>query len=210
MYWEAAQPCLQGCATGRDATFAWNYVDLRFRPDHTLRLSASLKRDELVLCVHGAGSGRAPSDVGATGLATARSCGTCAETGCFRHGAALSAPAGRQAFLVDEAWPEFRDHGLTVRHGGGSLGLPLQGRLARRSSWPTAGFGPVRAAPLAALMRSLAMRCAPQGAARRLAALATRVPVLATAACGLDGPSVTTVAALDAPGLTDAPRLVLR
>ncbi len=175
--------------SGRDATVAWNYVDLRFRPDRTLHVSAQVTRDELVVRFHRAGvGGTAAPDADQDGddvdHGTVRSCGTCAETGCFRHEDAPIAPAGRQAFLVDEAWPEFRDHVMAVRLGDSgrddsgqddsgrgdcSLGMPFPGGLARRSDWPTAGFGRVMATPLAASMRSLAMRRAPQGAPRRRA-----------------------------------------
>jgi vancomycin resistance protein YoaR len=34
---------------GRDATVAWNYIDLRFRPSAPLRIEAFLTRDELVV-----------------------------------------------------------------------------------------------------------------------------------------------------------------
>ena len=44
---------------------------------------------------------------------------------------------------------------------------------------------------------------------RLLAARAAGVPLLATAACGLDGPGGTCIAPLDATGLTDRLRLVL-
>ena len=36
-------------ASGRDATLAWNYVDLRFAPDREMRLSARLDRESLVI-----------------------------------------------------------------------------------------------------------------------------------------------------------------
>ena len=36
-------------ANGRDATVAWNYVDLRFRPRQVLRIAARVTRDDLVI-----------------------------------------------------------------------------------------------------------------------------------------------------------------
>src|SRR5438874_1576455 len=36
-------------ADGRDATVAWNYVDLRFRPRDAMRIEAQVTRDELIV-----------------------------------------------------------------------------------------------------------------------------------------------------------------
>jgi len=87
---------------GRDATVAWNYVDLRFRPVQALQLSVRLTADELVVRL--------------LGVAGARPAAWDAPSGDDRpqaqssHGRRPDSPAGRQAFLVDEAWPEFVGH----------------------------------------------------------------------------------------------------
>ena len=60
-------------ASGRDATLAWNYVDLRFAPDREMRLSARLDRESLVIRLLGTrenggaagASGRDPRHAGA-------------------------------------------------------------------------------------------------------------------------------------------------
>ena len=74
---------------GRDATVAWNYVDLRVRVPITLRLEVKLEDGDLVVRFLGpAGAAKAePTVVLAPTLppTTARSCGTCNETACFRH-----------------------------------------------------------------------------------------------------------------------------
>jgi vancomycin resistance protein YoaR len=74
---------------GRDATVAWNYVDLRLKPPITLRLQVKLEDGDLVVRFLGpAGAARAePTVITAPTLPpiTARSCGTCNETACFRH-----------------------------------------------------------------------------------------------------------------------------
>src|ERR1700730_4037930 len=80
-------------AVGRDATVAWNYVDLRFRAPAAMRIDVRMTRDELVIRF------RAPHDVTASTVirphiarteqghvgAVARTCATCGEKGCFRH-----------------------------------------------------------------------------------------------------------------------------
>lgn len=189
-------------AIGRDATIAWNYVDLRFAPEQTLRLSARLDRTSLAIRLLAApgkavrrGAAARDSEVD---LAVARSCGSCDEVDCFLHEAgarAPSAPADRQVFLVDEAWPEFRDYVEGARRAGDALGLPIDGAALRlsRYAWPTDGFARTRSAPLAALARSLALRrVGVQGAARRSAELAAADRIAASLA-RLLSPDVTAI-----------------
>jgi hypothetical protein len=167
-------------ALGRDATVAWNYVDLRFRPRHPLRIEARLTRDDLVIRFRGR-RGSAPLLTGSETAATAsqpiaRSCATCGEVSCFHHEhhAAHAVEAGRTAYLVDENWPEFQDY-VTRTHGAGDVfGQPIDGarwRLARYR-WRTDGFARAGAASIPALRRMIAIRRAPtQGPARRTAEL---------------------------------------
>ena len=78
-------------ALGRDATVAWNYVDLRFRPPADFSLTAQVTADALIVRLHGlpgaAASRRAIEQVGETSTPelAAESCASCNETGCFRH-----------------------------------------------------------------------------------------------------------------------------
>lgn len=170
---------------GRDATVAWNYVDLRFRPAQTLQLSVRLTADELVVRLLGIGGARpvTPDAPPGDDRPQVQSCDACAQTGCFRHrrqpDSSPNSLTGRLAFLVDEAWPEFVGHVAGVKQGYSSLGLPLSGAWRRpaRYAWPTGGFEHAAAAPVAALQRSLTLRLASPGAARRRAeaAGATRI-----------------------------------
>jgi hypothetical protein len=178
-------------AAGRDATVAWNYVDLRFCPQTPMLLEARVERDELVLrlrrraddVVEVGDPARAPGLRVRTVLRTAaaraaHTCGTCTETTCYRHeGLAeddcATKAAGRTAYLVDETWGEFKDYVARTRTGEDVLGLPLDGarwRLARYR-FDTNGFGSVGTATAAALRRTLALRGAGQGPKRRQAEL---------------------------------------
>lgn len=180
-------------AEGRDATVAWNYVDLRFRSEIALFLEAKVERDELVLrlkrgpLTHEAPSLLQPSAGAKDGpslrvrtvlrdgtapLVHAQSCGSCNETTCFRHerNNECERPSGqRTAFLVDENWSEFRDSVMRQRTERDVLGLPLDGARLRlaRYRWPTNGFGRVGSAPIATLKRALAIRGKAQGPERR-------------------------------------------
>ncbi len=169
-------------ALGRDATVAWNYVDLRFRPPSALFLEARVERDELVLRLRQrpamAAEAAKPALRVRTVLRTdapqraAQTCGTCTETTCFRHEQAEECERhgdGRTAFLVDENWGEFKDYVAHTRTNKDVLGMPLDGarwRLARYR-WATEGFDRVGAASVAAVRRALAIRGKAQGPARR-------------------------------------------
>jgi hypothetical protein len=181
-------------AVGRDATVAWNYVDLRFRPKGAMLIEAKLTADALVLRFRGGpdevpavASGTRPRTLrvreDALPLATpgaapkVRTCSTCDQIKCFRHDAAHrpTPEAGvRTAFLLDENWPEFQAYVAEARRGRDVLGVPFDGgRLTPpRYRWPAEGFGHTGSAGLAALARAWAIRRAgAQGPARREAEL---------------------------------------
>jgi len=171
-------------AAGRDATVAWNYVDLRFRSRAAVRIDARVTRDELLIRFRArstAASDTATRPRFAPGepahpAAAARSCATCGETGCFRHEnhnedhGADETDIGRRAFLVDENWPEFQAYVERLHRAGDAFGLPLDGATwcLARYRWKRPAFAQVGSAPLQALRRAVAVRRAPaQGAARR-------------------------------------------
>jgi hypothetical protein len=152
-------------ASGRDATVAWNYVDLRFQSAVPLLLRVRLTARELV--VELLAQTERPQLAFAPLPDTrphAQSCETCDETTCFRHGAAAS--EGKRAVLVDEFWPEFDEY-VT----GDLLCLPMKGQP--QYGWSTAKFARVRTATLATVWRAWSMRRTPQGPKRRALELAT-------------------------------------
>lgn len=184
-------------ARGRDATVAWNYVDLRFAAPREMMLRVVVERDALVVQLrealappppYGEVEARSASDGGRSsdggpppgmlrippqggGAREAQSCGTCDETSCFRHEASFAIQAGRTAFLVDENWPEFRAYVSGAKKDSDVLALPLDGARwrAARYAWPRNGFTRVETATLAALLRSLSLRFAKPGPETRAA-----------------------------------------
>jgi VanW like protein/Glycosyl transferases group 1 len=179
---------------GRDATVAWNYVDLRFAAPQPMMLRVTVEQDALVVqlrsppvkgeversrsdlsdgvdnAVPPPDALRAPTSPQGGG----ESCGTCDQTSCFRHEGGRAAPAGRTAFLVDENWPELRAFVARERGEGDLLALPLDGarwRLARYR-WETDGFARVTPATAAALWQSFKLRRAKDGPQRRQAEIA--------------------------------------
>ncbi|MDB5431451.1 MAG: hypothetical protein JWP35_2567 [Caulobacter sp.] len=169
---------------GRDATVAWNYVDLRFRSRRPLRIEARLSADTLVMRVWGrAGAvvGDAPAAV-ADVVVTApsgpvpRSCSSCQEIACFRHEAKLAmVSAGRRVWLVDDNPPELRRWASETVGAEDVLGLPLDGARWKldRYRWETAGFRRAADAAPAALIRAAQVRrLASRGPERRAAEIA--------------------------------------
>lgn len=156
---------------GRDATVAWNYVDLRFvSPEPRLLrvvLGARTLTVRLLARAPAPAMNRAPAgDATSQPAGVAERCSDCDQADCFlhEHGARTAQAAGRAAFLVDEAWPELIDYVRDAAGVGGLLAAPDFRR------WPRKGFAAAREAPLASAMRSLGWRLTPpQGAARRSA-----------------------------------------
>ena len=194
-------------AQGRDATVAWNYVDLRFAAKRRLLISARLDGDDLVVRLLGAGEpasqgrqarvAKAAATPEAAGLAP-RSCGTCEEVDCHRREAdrpAKPASGRLQAFLVDEAWPEFRAYVAAAREDGARLGRPFAGGRfgLGRYDWTIDGFERPTNASVAALRRTLALRSAGRNGSRARRAELASAEDLAKALARLLTPDVTAV-----------------
>lgn len=166
-------------ANGRDATVAWNYVDLRFRAPHDLLLKVSLTRDELVVQLFAKTPKKtfaiAPLET-STPLriisdVAAHSCASCGQTACFRHREPHVADE-KTALLLDERWPEWERFARSQCDA--DLLVPLRtetfwGKRAPRS-WKTEGFARVFEAPFPALQRALRARHLKNQGAPRLEA----------------------------------------
>ena len=181
-------------ADGRDATVAWNYVDLRFEAPAPMRLSVRLTERDLIvsLLTPSAPIARRSADPAPAAappdIDDAASCATCDETDCHLHGAGVGAPGlltGRRGFVVDEHWPEFAAYVDAERQPADVICAPDFRR------WSAAGFGERFAATSQGLIRSLGWRLTPpQGAARRSADARSTAAVAAALARRL-APDVT-------------------
>lgn len=74
-------------AIGRDATVAWNYVDLRFVSAQDIRLTAQLDGDGLIVSFGAASESKqeATQATPSQQRSSARSCASCGEIKCFRY-----------------------------------------------------------------------------------------------------------------------------
>ena len=172
---------------GRDATVFWNYVDLRFRARHAVRIEARLTADTLIVRFWAPAAARdvvTVSDAGAGaavrgGLAARATgdCATCAVEQCFRHVALhrTAAVAERTAFLLDAHWPEYDSYVASVAERRDVLIVPIDGRRRRMSKyrWDTSGVDTVVENPVLTLVRAYRSRgVARQGAERQRLLLA--------------------------------------
>ena len=167
---------------GRDATVAWNYIDLRFRPSQPVRIDARLTEDALLIRLSGGQPGHSPRRLPMLAARAdcpvldpqAHSCVSCTAP-CFRREAQERPGEGHTAFLVDERWPEFQAYLARTRTSEDMLGIPLDGARwhQARYAWDTRGYAHVGAATWQTVARSLAgRRMADSGAARRRAEMA--------------------------------------
>jgi hypothetical protein len=155
--------------SGRDATVAWNYVDLRFRAPQDMRLKVQLSATTLTVQLFGREELRtnaAPEpDHDHRPQLHAHDCGSCGETSCHRHEGLMNKEEarrvlGRTAFLLDEAWPEFRTYVEQRRAQGDRIGFPLDGNRWNkpRYAWPTEGFDRPVTATFASLFHAFRAR----------------------------------------------------
>lgn len=169
-------------AQGRDATVAWNYIDLRFRPRADLQLRVILTTAELQVSIHAHEGAFAPvrnhtpKSVAVPGIFSDHACESCGNTRCFRHDPPTVKLETRSAtaYLLDNAWPEFKDYVARLHVETDMLAIPMDGARWRKPqyAWPTAGFKTVQTAMLATLIRAARSRqLAAQGAARQRAML---------------------------------------
>ena len=164
---------------GRDATVAWNYVDLRFRNSRSLMLRVQLSADALDVSLFAASADDVHGGFDESVIErqdALETCGTCNEVSCFRHERETAVTHGRTAYLVSEAWPEFAAYVARERQAHDTLCIPLDGARfgVTRYNWRTRGFGDIVTASAIVLQHGVAVRrTKAQGALRRLAELET-------------------------------------
>lgn len=159
---------------GRDATVFWNYVDVRLRSPHAIRIEAKLDPEYLSVRFRGERKGNNKLHKLLRAVVHAdqpRSCATCEMNDC--HSVVIRSSDenfGKTAFLVDDVWPEFDEYVQGVRTDRDQIFLPLDGERFRKSNyaWTTNGFGTVNQSLLTTAIRSYRSRkLAAQGAARQ-------------------------------------------
>ncbi len=165
----------------RDATVAWNYVDLRFASRRALLVRVELTKDRLTVRLLSRERGEAFTSGAQIQERTflrqvAQSCATCGEADCYQHEAGARRKDSRVAFLVDEYWPEYDAFVSKERTAQDVFCVPIEGRFWRRPQygWATEGFRRIVTAPLTTLKRSLKVRkLAAQGGLRQTTFLNT-------------------------------------
>lgn len=164
---------------GRDATVFWNYVDLRFRSEHPVRIETELTSDHLLIKFRGTKQERPTlHQIQKTAkIDHVNSCASCGMDDCFRSvKPEANIDFGKTAYLVDEFSSEFNDYIQGNRSEKDVMLLPLDGKRFNRSNyaWNTNGFSRVGQSAYITAVRSIkSRRLAAQGAARQRNLLAT-------------------------------------
>ena len=97
-----------GMEAGRDATVAWNYVDLRFRSDQPFSIEAFLTTTELVVRIRKERVRARQELVLINQRTVANSCATCGQAGCHNwHRVDRKELSGGVAWLLSQWSPEF-------------------------------------------------------------------------------------------------------
>jgi len=146
----------------RDATIKWNYLDLRFRAAHPLRIEVELTGKKLLIRLRGTGQQK-PHAAWREVIRPAsplRDCYSCGQAACASH--RVVEPVTRQpaAFLLDERWPEYDGYLAQTADANDVFLCPVDTRILRKRNyaWNLAGFGRVRTFTLHTLLRALAVR----------------------------------------------------
>ena len=102
---------------GRDATVAWNYIDLRFRPKAAIRIQVHLTAQDLSVrflaeqtVTSNTSQAVARPTLPQVLNPIAHTCTDCGVSECFRHIDPQTTAQSKSAYLLDECWPEFLLH----------------------------------------------------------------------------------------------------
>jgi VanW like protein len=164
----------------KDATVAWNYIDLRFSPATDVVLEAKLTEKELIVSLRSKQPIRKLIPLKLAGSSRNRiksdehSCPSCGETSCFRHKSIAYLPQltgdEKSAFIVDEVWPEFQAWIASSHTDQDCLITPIDGDRWRQPqyAWNVVGFDSVRHATTQTLLRAYRSRKVSRYGAARL------------------------------------------
>lgn len=146
---------------GKDATVAWNHIDLRVRAKSDLRLSVKLTPEALVVELF---SSQKQTNSFVPFLKKlppsrpiANSCETCGDLNCFRHIDEEPVKVS-SAWLLDSVWPEFDRYATEVSNSNDRFFIPIGKafRVPARFQWNVSGrkiqF------PIVALRRAMKLR----------------------------------------------------
>ncbi|QYK52267.1 MAG: VanW family protein [Fimbriimonadaceae bacterium] len=154
----------------RDATVAWNHIDLRFTPHSPLRIRAKLTQSELVIQFFTEPSQVVAADAKRPKRITLKllendlgSCMTCGETACHRHDLSGTITARQTdepiTFLVDAVTPEFAALISAQAKKSDLILAPLDGHRFKLSRYQLPGTAArTEFATTQALIRALKLR----------------------------------------------------
>jgi len=148
--------------SGKDATVAWNYIDLRFRTPQDICIDAHLTASDLVLrFLARSKSFRVPTVSSTAQLRVLlnmhqHTCTDCDAQSCFRHRSRPPLDCTESAYLLDEPWPEFI--GYAERHSSTKDRIAVPLTRARYAAFGVFRKKELVRATVPTVRRGLAMR----------------------------------------------------
>jgi hypothetical protein len=169
----------------RDATVAWNYIDLRFRSREPMQLCVKLSAENLTVALLAASHEnhktrsvpkQGPARLETLPILNDHACESCGQVSCFRseHRVFHIANSPVAAYLLDVAWPEFHRYVEANHKPTDALAIPIDGIRWNRPqyAWPTEDIAALHTATFTTLVRALqSRRLGTQGAQRQRALL---------------------------------------
>lgn len=157
---------------GRDATVFWNYVDLRFRANQTVRIEVELTSSSLIIRLKGRVDPVIAPEIitdNRETISDRHSCTSCEVSSCFRNIPVNSeknsqnSHFGKTAYLVDAHWLEYDRYIQAHRLDRDILAIPLDGSRFKKENykWNRNGFVTVKTATITTLMRAWESRNIP-------------------------------------------------
>ena len=157
---------IPGVEAGRDATVAWNYVDLRFRSDQPFSVETFLTTKELVVRIRKEKPSTRRELIVINHRTGANSCATCGQEGCYSwHRVDRQVVESGTAWLVSQWSPEFEQ----IDAARTQLFRLIDGKRWRRPAYvfPAETFGAVSDFTLLGLKQALRRRRVDERGAER-------------------------------------------
>lgn len=150
----------------RDATVKWNYVDLRFKSNHSFRIEIEITAKKLIVKFRSNEKNNSNVDSNSRVILSSsklNDCFSCGNFDCFKHPDRTSIKQEKAitTFILDDKWNEFDDYIKTVSTDNDFFIVPLLKNnfiKTNRYNWTIKNPSNVRSTPFAAVQRAMALR----------------------------------------------------
>jgi hypothetical protein len=149
----------------RDATVKWNYIDLRFKSDHSFRIEIDITPDKLVVQFRSKEKNAFPAADNPTTFQSSKlnDCYSCGNFECYRHPGEVPVKQERTitTFILDQKWSEYDDHIKSISTNEDFFIVPfLKNKFIKTNkyNWTIKNQNNVKTVFFTALKRALQLR----------------------------------------------------